>query len=320
MSTPATKTTPTTPEIPGPRLAPDLVDDQKTSPGHRLSNPSHRVLDLDLQLFASPRAAAARVLEHARHRAGGTGVFTCNVDHVMLMNDNAEFRLAYQRADVVTIDGAPLALLSRWTGCVTACRVTGVDLTVALVEVAAAERLTVALVGGAPGRATAAARRLHQMFPALSEVVVDSPRMGFALGDHEDDRLISSLVSQAPDVVIVCLGAPKQELWIDRHRHELPGAVIVGAGATIDVLAGVQPRAPKIFRRTGTEAAFRLVTDFRRLWRRYLVRDVRFVGTFTSLVLAHRSRSVRLVAANRPRWHSRPVRRATGLSTPTPRG
>lgn len=247
----------------------------------------HHLLDINLQVFGSVTAAATIIVRRARRSSTGTSVFTCNVDHVMLMNHDERFREAYQRADVVTIDGAPLALLSKWTGTANARRVTGVDLTEALVARAAQDGLRVALIGGAPGRGAQAATNLRHRFPELPDMFVDSPRMGFQLGDEEDARLVRALKDYRADVVIVCLGAPKQELWIDRHRAELAGAALVGAGATIDFLSGHQPRAPRVFQATGTEAVYRLATDFRRLWRRYLMRDTRFLMLFAAILLTH---------------------------------
>jgi N-acetylglucosaminyldiphosphoundecaprenol N-acetyl-beta-D-mannosaminyltransferase len=247
----------------------------------------HHLLDVNLQVFGSVSDAARQIVRRSRVAISGTSVFTCNVDHLMLMDKDERFRAAYRRADVVTIDGAPLALLSKWTGTRGARRVTGVDLTMAMVELAAKDGLRIALVGGAAGRGERAAVNLHGQFPTLPKMFVDSPQMGFQLGDEEDARLVAALNDYAPHVVIVCLGAPKQELWIDRHRDDLPGAALVGAGATIDFLSGHQPRAPHFFQKTGTEAVYRLVTDFRRLWRRYLVRDARFFVLFATIMLGY---------------------------------
>ncbi|MDD7917653.1 WecB/TagA/CpsF family glycosyltransferase [Actinomycetospora callitridis] len=263
--------------VPAPRSFADLVAAPK----------SHHLLDLDLNVFSSEAEAAEHATATAAGARSGLSVFTCNVDHLMMVRKNPEFRSAYERADVVTIDGAPLALLSRWTGTTDAARVTGVALTEALVELAAVKGLKLALIGGAPGRGAAAARNLAERHPDLPHIFVDSPLMGFKLGDDEDDRLVKSLQGFRPDIVIVCLGAPKQELWIDRHRNDLPGSVLVGAGATIDFLSGAQTRAPRIFQRTGTEALYRLATDFRRLWRRYLLRDAVFLAIFVAIVFGY---------------------------------
>ncbi|WP_328305211.1 WecB/TagA/CpsF family glycosyltransferase [Actinomycetospora sp. NBC_00405] len=273
--------------VPSPRAVPHI---EMVETGHQ-----HHLLGVNLRLYSSVQSAADELIQEARNSSVAVSVFTCNVDHMMLMRRDEDLRDAYSRADVVTIDGAPLALLSRWTGASNAPRVTGVDLTSALIAEAAASDLRVALIGGAPGRGEEAARRLKLAHPNLGNVLTDSPQMGFGLGDEEDARLIRRLKAFAPHIVVVCLGAPKQELWIDMHRRELPGAVMVGAGATIDFLSGAQARAPKLFQRTGTEAVFRLLTDFRRLWRRYLLRDLRFLCTATVVITTYALWSFRVL-------------------------
>ena len=285
--------------IPVPRSAERVETELATSVLVSQTKTHHHLLDITLQVFGSESEAARSILERAGRSASGTSVFTCNVDHLMLMNKDQDFRDAYEAADVVTIDGAPLALLSKWTGTANASRVTGVDLTMAMVAQAARDGLKVALVGGAEGRAARAAANLCERFPSLPEVFVDSPRMGFVLGDAEDDRLVRALQAYGPDIVVVCLGAPKQELWIHHHRRDLPGAALIGAGATIDFLSGHQARAPRFFQRTGTEAIFRLCTDFKRLWKRYLLRDTRFLLLFATILMSHHVARGRMTGATR---------------------
>jgi N-acetylglucosaminyldiphosphoundecaprenol N-acetyl-beta-D-mannosaminyltransferase len=274
--------------IPSPRRPSDGVIPPIEDDGgpERDEGFSWRVLDLSLQVFSTPEIAARRILAAWREDRAVT-VFTCNVDHVMLTRADPRFREAYRRADLVTMDGAPVALLSRWTGATGARRVTGVDVVAALAAEASRQGLRMAVVGGEPGRAELAGAALAAANPGLPEVVTACPPVGFALGGPEDDALVEMLRREAPRVVVACFGAPKQELWMDRHRDDLPGAVLIGAGATVDYLSGAVRRAPAVFQQTGTEAFYRLATDFRRLWRRYLLRDSRFVGLFALVLARH---------------------------------
>ncbi|GLZ51669.1 WecB/TagA/CpsF family glycosyltransferase [Actinomycetospora sp. NBRC 106378] len=252
-----------------------------------------------MQVFSTPEVAARRLVA-ARRPDRAVAAFTCNVDHVMLTRADRSFREAYGRADVVTMDGAPVALLSRWTGTPGAVRVTGVDIVAALGSVAAEQRLRMAIVGGAPGRADRAGRALADANPGLPRVLALSPSAGFPLGGPEDEALVRALADLALDVVVVCFGAPKQELWIDLHRDELPGAVLIGAGATVDYLSGAITRAPAVFQRTGTEAFWRLGTEFPRLWRRYLLRDSPFLVLFAVTLARHHARTAPAVPTPRP--------------------
>lgn len=207
----------------------------------------------------------------------GISVFTCNVDHVVLTRQNAEFRAAYERASFVTADGAPIVAFSRLVKRPVGSRITGADLLPALAAVAAERGLRFAMIGAAPGVAAEAGRRLQKKFPGLDVVLTYSPPMGFQDDDVENAELLDVLAQARPDIVIVAFGAPRQELWIDKHAQSLPGTVFLGAGASIDFVVGRQKRAPRIFMKLGLEWLHRLLTDFRRLWRRYLVQDVSFV-------------------------------------------
>lgn len=261
---------PSAPARPGMRV--ELLDPTAPPPGER-----HGLMGIDLDLFPSVTAAAAQLLEITRRRSASVSVFTCNVDHMMLLRQDVDFRGAYQRADVVTVDGSPIALLARRTGARQVARVTGADLVPEMARLGEGRNLRIALVGGASGRADGAADALRHRHPGLGRISTHCPPFGFELGDRHDRALVDDIVVARPDIVVVCLGAPRQELWIDRHKHDFHQALLVGAGASIDFLSGGQRRAPQIFRKTGTEAVFRLVWDFRRLWRRYLLRDSRFV-------------------------------------------
>jgi N-acetylglucosaminyldiphosphoundecaprenol N-acetyl-beta-D-mannosaminyltransferase len=272
----------------------------------------HHLFHVNLDIFDSVSQAADKILGGARRRGGGTAVFTCNVDHLMIMKSNEVFRAAYQRAEVATIDGAPLALLSRCTGTKAARRVTGVDLADAMFRLAEERALRVALVGGEAGRAVEAAQRLEAAHPNLPDVFTASPAMGFEIGDADDELLLKGLEEFRPDIVIVCLGAPRQELWIDAHKARFPGTVLIGAGATIDFLAGSQSRAPKFCQKSGTEAVWRLSTDFRRLWRRYLVRDIGFLAQFPVVVGSYTVAKFGVTTSVRSHPHNVPVAHGAG--------
>jgi N-acetylglucosaminyldiphosphoundecaprenol N-acetyl-beta-D-mannosaminyltransferase len=100
--------------------------------------------------------------------------------------------------------------------------------------------------------------------------------MGFVVGSDEDLRLTRELRKSKAGVIFVCLGAPRQALWMARHAEELKPAVLIGVGAAVDVLAGKSPSAPAWMTRTGTEWAFRLYHEPKRLTPRYVWDDPRF--------------------------------------------
>ena len=115
-----------------------------------------------------------------------------------------------------------------------------------------------------------------------------SPRIDLDAPDARRREVIDDIRRAAPDLVIVGLGAPKQELWIDASAPLLRPAVLLGVGASIDFLAGAARRAPRWMSAAGLEWAYRLVHEPRRLWRRYLVRDPKFLVIVLGQLLAGR--------------------------------
>jgi N-acetylglucosaminyldiphosphoundecaprenol N-acetyl-beta-D-mannosaminyltransferase len=206
----------------------------------------------------------------ARH---GTLVMTCNVDHVVLRRQIPAFAEAYDAAHIVTADGAPLVAFSRLLRPRVPERVTGADLVAALPSIAGPYRLRVALVGGAQGVAAQAAERLAQSAPGMPEPLAITPPMGLEIGSADDADLVSRLQEFDPHIVVVCFGAPRQELWMHHHLGDLPNAILLGGGASLDFVVGLQRRAPRWVQKAGFEWVWRLSHDFPRLARRYLVQD-----------------------------------------------
>jgi N-acetylglucosaminyldiphosphoundecaprenol N-acetyl-beta-D-mannosaminyltransferase len=129
--------------------------------------------------------------------------------------------------------------------------------------------MSVFLLGAGPGVAERAARRIVERWPNVAVVGTYSPPLGFERDDRENDKIVE-LVNQArPDVLVVGLGAPKQELWIARHRGQLQAKTALCIGATIDFLAGEKSRAPRWMQRCGLEWLHRLSSEPKRLFRRY---------------------------------------------------
>jgi N-acetylglucosaminyldiphosphoundecaprenol N-acetyl-beta-D-mannosaminyltransferase len=195
-------------------------------------------------------------------------VVTPNVNHAVLLYEQPALREVYRYADLVLADGAPLLALARLTRRRLPERVAGSDL-VPRVLAAAPDGLRVFLLGAAPGVAETAAEAIHSRWPQATVVGCSSPPIGFEHDPVVDAALVDEVNDLRPDVLVVGLGAPKQELWVHRHRHRLQAGVVLCAGATIDFLAGNRPRAPRWMQRTGLEWAHRISVEPGRLARRY---------------------------------------------------
>jgi N-acetylglucosaminyldiphosphoundecaprenol N-acetyl-beta-D-mannosaminyltransferase len=203
--------------------------------------------------------------------SGGT-VYTPNVDDIVKARRMANFRTAVLSMRLRVPDGMGIIYGSRIAGTPLKGTVTGRLLPEALTT-ALGPAAGFAFFGGKPGVAQAAARALERRGARIA--VALAPGMGFVVGSDEDAELTRQLRESGASVVFVCLGAPRQALWMARHAAELP-AVLIGVGAAVDVLAGISPVAPVWMTRYGLEWAFRLAHEPRRLTRRYLMDDPRF--------------------------------------------
>jgi len=206
----------------------------------------------------------------------GTGgaVYTPNVDHVVQAESNERFRHAYEQASLSLADGAPLLWVARLLGCPLPGKVSGSDILVPLMELAARRGWRVYVLGGAPGVAEAAARLLAERL-GVSVVGADSPTVG-PDGSELGGSSVPRIRAAKADLLLVALGAPKQELWIHQADGALGPTVALGIGGTLDFLVGRLRRAPRWISKAGLEWLFRLMQEPRRLWRRYLVEDARF--------------------------------------------
>lgn len=196
-------------------------------------------------------------------------VFTLNLDHLVKLRGNEKFREAYRNADIVTADGAPVAWLARWQNA-TVDRTTGADLLVPLAQAAADARLPVFLFGSSAQVLTEAVRELGDLTDGLLDIAgVQAPSRNFDPEGPEANAAIENIARSGAKLCFVALGAPKQEIFAEYARKSGLACGMICSGAAIDFLVGSQVRAPKAIRNSGLEWAWRLVTNPRRLARRY---------------------------------------------------
>jgi N-acetylglucosaminyldiphosphoundecaprenol N-acetyl-beta-D-mannosaminyltransferase len=216
------------------------------------------------------RDATEQVLRWAQGEAIGRLVVTPNLDHALLLRESVELRAAYTSAALILADGQPLVWASRLgSSQPLAERVTGSDLVPAVLKEGAALGLRVFLFGAAEGVAERAALIIGRSYPGILVVGHESPPFGFERDASLCHELSKRVAATRPDVLVVGLGAPKQEIWAHRYASELGAKVIICAGATIDFLSGQQQRAPVWFQRHGLEWLYRAYREPGRLGLRY---------------------------------------------------
>jgi N-acetylglucosaminyldiphosphoundecaprenol N-acetyl-beta-D-mannosaminyltransferase len=198
-------------------------------------------------------------------------VVTPNVDHAVMYQTNTALQQAYAEASLVLADGMPVLWASRLLRRPLPERVPGSDLVPALFNAVPKYRmpLSVYLLGAAPGVGERAARRIEQTWPGVRVAGVYSPPVGFEKDEQENQEILTRIQMNRPDILVVGLGAPKQELWLHQHRQRIAAPVALAVGATIDFLAGEKARAPVWMRRVGLEWLHRLGSEPRRLFKRY---------------------------------------------------
>ncbi len=188
--------------------------------------------------------------------------------------DSEDYRMAVEAADLVTPDGMPLVWMLRLLGARSATRVYGPDLTLSILARAERENLPVGFYGSTPEVLDRLDAALRQRFPALRIAYRYSPPFR-PLGRDEDDAQIQIINESGLRVLFVGLGGAKQDYWMAAHRGRVH-APMLGVGAAFDFLAGTKPQAPRWMQRSGLEWLFRLATEPRRLWKRYLRHNPRF--------------------------------------------
>ena len=231
---------------------------------------SSEALVEDLTISALPLAETAALICQNAGSVAAQNVFTLNLDHVVKMRKDADFRGAYRRAGLITADGFPIVLACRLQG-KRVSRVAGSDLIAPIVAEAARSGKSIYLFGSSSQVLNKASRFLHERNASLTIAGVFSPPQGFDPASEDARRCIDAIGDSGADLCFVALGAPKQELFADRGKSLLPNISFVCIGAGLDFIAGTQVRAPRWMRDWNLEWLWRAASNPRRLLYRYLL-------------------------------------------------
>ncbi len=206
---------------------------------------------------------------------------TPNVDHIVRLHKDPEFRQVYQQASLVVTDGMPVLWGSWIVGKPLRARVPGSDLMLPACSVAANHGHSVFILGGMPGVPDKAADNLQRLIPELKIAGFYSPPFGFEKDANENRKIIDMINASGAKLLFVALGAPKQEKWIAAHINSLNSVkVSLCVGAAVDFIAGNLERAPRWVQEMALEWVWRIFHDPKRLLKRYLVDDMAFIPIF----------------------------------------
>jgi len=202
-----------------------------------------------------------------------------NLNSLSLFHREPRFREFYELSEHTHIDGMPIVALARIYGFNVRRdqRVTYADWVWPLMETAASKRWRVFYLGSKPGVAEMGAAKLQERYPGLQIKTRDGYFKTDA-GNAENEAVLQSIADYQPDLLMVGMGMPRQELWIVENFSKLQARVILPSGAAIDYVAGAVKTPPRWAGRCGLEWAFRLAAEPKRLWRRYLVEPWSILG------------------------------------------
>jgi N-acetylglucosaminyldiphosphoundecaprenol N-acetyl-beta-D-mannosaminyltransferase len=199
------------------------------------------------------------------------------VNSVMAAIKNEQVKNIYNNADYVLCDGVPLKWAASFLNTPIIERITGIDLLPNLVTLCAKNDFSIFLLGASPGVGDKLKDIILNKFPQAKVVGVYVPPFMAVFTDEQNDKMISAVNAASPDVLLVSLTAPKQDIWIAENKHALNATLMVGIGGAFEVMAGLAKRAPVWVQKAGLEWLYRFMQEPKRLFRRYFIEAPLFI-------------------------------------------
>ena len=230
---------------------------------------------LEIYIDAVNYSQASKMIgEWAAHKEGR---FVCaaNTHMIMESHDVPLYKQIINSSDLVVPDGMPVVWMMRLKGQKDQRRVYGPTLMLHVLDLAACKKIPIGFYGGSPEVLGKLILKMQERFQELQIVYAFSPPFR-DLNESEKKDVVQEIKNSGAQILFVGLGCPRQEVWMAEQRNAI-NAVMLGVGAAFDFHAGVKPQSPAWLQRLGLEWFFRLLTEPRRLWRRYLYHNPRFV-------------------------------------------
>ena len=244
---------------------------------------NERVGVVSLNVNVCDHDSAIRQIAELVEKGDGGYVCFSTVHMVMESHDDAQYAEKVNEANLIVPDGMPLVWMQKLQGAGQAARVRANDLMIMLCRYAEENDLTVGFYGGKQTVIDAILEKAKKDFPKLKIAYAFSPPFR-PLTDAEDAQVMAEINEKNPDILFMGLGCPKQENWMWAHKNKIK-AVMLGVGASFDFFAGNVKESPEWLGRLGLEWLFRLTQEPRRLWKRYLILNPRFVRLATLQLL-----------------------------------
>lgn len=231
---------------------------------------------LGVQISAIDMDDACSLIEETILKRKKKYICVCPVSTIMECKRNEKVLMSVNSADLATPDGMPTVWIGKIQGHKNIKRVYGPELMQKICGIFGKNGYRNYLYGSSPDVLGKLREKLNKKYPGLIISGIFSPPFR-QLSKDEDDKVIEDINSSNSDIVWVGLGSPKQDLWMYEHRGRINAPVLIGVGAAFDFIAGTKPQAPRWMRDSGFEWLFRLITEPKRLWRRYLINNLLFI-------------------------------------------
>ncbi len=237
----------------------------------------HKRFDiLGVRVSAIDLAQACAIIDGFIAHKKKAYVCVAPVSTIISCQEDKEYCRVVNEADMVTPDGMPVVWFARMKGHRNVGRTYGPDLMLAMCEEGLAKGYKHYFYGGMEESSRRLEERLRAQFPGI--VVAGRQAPPFRdLSPREEQEAIEKINQAEPDILWIGLGSPKQDFWMGRNRGKLNASILIGVGAAFDFLSGKKPQAPRWMQRSGLEWLFRLCCEPRRLWRRYLIGNTKFI-------------------------------------------
>lgn len=256
-----------------------------------------------MPIAAISRTELVDLVFESLDRGQGGWIVTANVDFLARAHRNREIRGLYLEAGIIVADGAPVVWAAHLLGVDLPERVAGADLVWSLAKRAAWLGRSLYLLGGDGNAAAEAAQVLASRWPALKIAGSSSPRVSSPVKASELEPIRDALIQAAPDIVYVALGSPKQEYLIRALQPCLSRTWMLGVGMSLGFVAQQVPRAPVWMQRAGLEWLHRLGREPRRLFSRYIIRDMPYAAAMLLRAASAPRQCLEPVAAKRRSRH-----------------
>lgn len=199
------------------------------------------------------------------------------VNSILAAYKNQELLQMYNASEIVLCDSVPLLWSSNLLGTPIKERITGMDLLPEIVSLCNNHQFTIFLLGASPGVGDKLSEVIINKYPNCKVVGVYVPPFMETFTTLENDKMIQAINEVAPDVLLVSLTAPKQDIWIAQNKSNLNAKLMVGIGGAFEVMAGLSKRAPRWMQKSGLEWFYRFIQEPKRLFRRYFIEAPQFI-------------------------------------------